>query len=131
MAHNLVQKSYIVDVKGMLDLKAYLKNPNSANAAQARAQTMVLDSINSLMNGEQCRNQNQTADDPSDLNPNNLSVGLNNRSVAASNAQMSPLTVYSADDSRMMRKSPATLMAVLTPPLLYSLSYSLKLNDRK
>ncbi len=83
------------------------------------------------MNGEQCRNQNQTADDPSDLNPNNLSVGLNNRSVAVSNARISPLTAYSADDSRMMRKSPATLMAVLTPPLLYSLSYSLKLNDRK
>jgi hypothetical protein len=51
----------------MLDLKAYLKNPNSENAAQACAQTMVLDSINSLMNGEQHQNQNQTADDPSDL----------------------------------------------------------------
>jgi hypothetical protein len=74
------------DVKGMLDSKAYLKNPNSSNAAQARAQTMVLDSINSLMNGEQHWNPNQNADNPSDLNPNNVSVGLNNRSAAASNA---------------------------------------------
>jgi hypothetical protein len=47
---------------------------------------MVLDSINTIMNGEQHQNPNQNADDPSDLNLNNVSAGLNKQSVAASNA---------------------------------------------
>jgi hypothetical protein len=40
-------------VKGLLESKAYLKNPDSAKATAARREALVLDRINNILSGGQ------------------------------------------------------------------------------
>jgi hypothetical protein len=88
-------------VKGLLESKSYLSNPNSAAATVARAQAVILDGINDILSGglsTAATNAASTAE---------IILESNNTN------RMGPLSVpnHSSTGEESKRKSPATLMA--------------------
>jgi len=94
-------KRSLHEVKGLLESKSYLSNPNSAAATAARAQAVILDGINDILSGglsTAATNAASTAE---------IILESNNTN------RMSPLSVpnHSSTGEESKRKSPATLMA--------------------
>jgi hypothetical protein len=88
-------------VKGLLELKSYLSNPNSANGTAACAEAAILDGINDILSGGLSTAAASAA--------STAEVFLE----STNNNQMSPLSFPSsssvADESKC--RSPAMLMA--------------------
>jgi len=129
-AETLFKRS-LHEVKGLLESKAYLKNPDSVEAAASRQEAVVLEGINILMAGgeinspaetsTETRNNERTSrsidtdrsSNNNDTDRNSTNNNGNNRSRERSSIRASPtaslLTVD--DDVSSKRKSPATMMA--------------------
>ena len=119
-------KHSLHDLKGLLDSKAYLKNPDSAEAAAARHEAIVLDGINTILAGgqiaaaraiQESQNAGSTTNNSAnnnttgnDNNPNTTESNTNNNNNIRGSPTVSLLT---ADDNSTgkLKRSPATMMA--------------------
>jgi hypothetical protein len=119
-------KRSLHEVKGLLESKAYLKNPDSAEATATRQEALVLDGINNILSGGQiaaaqavqesqsagAATNNNTADNTNsnENNTTNSRINSNNNNNVRGSPTVSLLT---ADDNSASkyRKSPATMMA--------------------
>jgi hypothetical protein len=128
-------KQSLHEVKGLLKSKAYLKNPDSVEAAASPQEAVVLEGINILMAGgeinsyaealmetphnnnsnEECSSHNNDSDCSSHNNDTycNSSNNGNNCSREQSNIRASPTAslLMVDDDASSKRKSLATMMA--------------------
>ncbi len=108
-------KRSLHEVKGLVESKVYLANPNSSNAAAARQQATLLEGINCVLNGEPVITaaavSAATAADDVLLD---TSISVNNNKNNNNNPRMSPtlsLRSTGTDDDTKSKKSPALMMA--------------------
>jgi hypothetical protein len=102
-------------VKGLLESKTYLFNPNSATAVAAYAQALVLAEINNILNGEASLNTAATSADRVDgdnLLETNINARSSNDNINYYYYWMSPLSCLNSTGSGDKKKKyPATMMA--------------------
>jgi cell wall-associated NlpC family hydrolase len=114
-------------VRGLLESKAYLKNPDSAEATAARQEAVVLDRINNILSGGQIAaaravqdSQNaravQDSQNAGSATNNNMAdnTTVNENNATNNSVRGSPtVSLLTADDNSTSkyRKSPATMMA--------------------
>jgi hypothetical protein len=120
-------KRSLHEVRGLLESKAYLKNPDSAEATAARQEAVVLDRINNILSGGQIAaaravqdSQNaravQDSQNAGSATNNNMAdnTTVNENNATNNNVRGSPtVSLLTADDNSTSkyRKSPATMMA--------------------
>jgi hypothetical protein len=100
-------KRALHNVKGLVDSKQYLKNPDSAEAIAERQQSALHNSINRVVNGDPPA-QVFVSESPENNEP------LGEAASMANGGRMSPTSISSCgteDDGRPKLKSPAGMMA--------------------
>jgi hypothetical protein len=132
-AETLFRRS-LHEVKSLLESKAYLKNPDSVEAAASRHEAVVLEGINILMAGgkinspaeasmetphnnnsnNECRSHSidtYRSSHNNDTDRNSTNNNGNNRSREKSSIRASPTaSLLTIDDASSKQKSPATMM---------------------
>jgi hypothetical protein len=108
-------KKALHNVKGVVDLKQYLLNPDSAEAIADRQQSALLNSINRVVNRDP-PTQVFVAELPENNEPLSEAASMAGNAAAAigSGGRMSPTSISSCsteDDGRPKLKSPAGMMA--------------------
>ncbi len=101
------------EVKGLLESKAYLSNPNSASAAASHAQASVLEGINNVLNGEASLSSAAASRADEDiLLEANINARSSNDNNTNNNYRLSPLScINSTGTGDEKKKSPASMMA--------------------
>jgi hypothetical protein len=108
-------KKALHEVKGLVDSKQYLKNPDSAEAIAESQQSALLNSINRVVNGDPLI-QVVIVESPKMNGPLGEAASMvGNAATAIGNAgRMSPTSISSRgteDDGKAGLKSPAGMMA--------------------
>jgi hypothetical protein len=118
-AETLFKRS-LHEVKGLLESKAYLRNPDSAEATAARQEAIVLEGINVIMSGGEINAADSNNNPVLTEERNGLrgskerGVNDNDRNQDRSGLRGSPvasLLTIDDDTNSKLRKSPATMMA--------------------
>ncbi len=108
-------KRSLHEVKGLVESKVYLNNPNSSNAAAARQQATLLEGINSVLNGEPVISSAAVSAATAAFDILlETTIGVNNDQSNNNNPRMSlTLSLHSTgtDDDAKSKKSPAVIMA--------------------
>jgi hypothetical protein len=128
-------KSSLHEVKGLLESKAYLRNPDSAEATAAHQEALVLEGINVIMSGGEINaahsNNNPVVNEERSVNNNDndrnrdrnglrgskeCSINDNDRNDhnrdrnGLRGSPVASLLTMEDDTNRKLRKSPATMM---------------------
>jgi hypothetical protein len=104
-------KRSLHDVKSLFELQAYLKNPAAAEIAAAKQQSVILDGIEKLLNGQPCSSGTSVG------NASQPSISATTASSSAcygrnrDDGMVSPSLDSSKEEERKKTKSPAVAMA--------------------
>jgi hypothetical protein len=104
-------KRSLHDVKALFESQAYLKNPAVAEIAAARQQSVILDGIAKVLNGQPCNSGSSVT------NASQPSISATTASSSAHNGRnrddgtVSPNSESSKEEERKKTKSPAVAMA--------------------
>jgi hypothetical protein len=104
-------KRSLHDVKALFESQAYLKNPAAAEVAAARQQSVILDGIAKVLNGQPCNSGSSLT------NASQPSMSATTASSSAHNGRnrddgtVSPNSESSKEEERKKTKSPAVAMA--------------------
>ncbi len=109
-------KRALHDVKGLVDSKQYLKNPDSAEAIAERQQSALLNSINRVVNGDPPAQVfvSESPENNEPLDGEAASMAGNAAAAIGNGGRMSPTSISShgtEDNGRPKLKSPAGMMA--------------------